>query len=291
MRIPPAIGQAPLLLAFLAAGCPTWIKPPGVPPVPVARDLNLEDIEKQLMAAQGRLISLKLDCVVSFQSSRIATREPCRGELLFRRDRDARKLRLRVKRIMAGTLMDVCTDGSQIWIYDSAAKVVYRGRDHAYYNPEGTTGVFPDDLAEIFDLWGTFQNRLRLFEKDVRFYRIQLITVDEAGVIRLHRRITIKRDDLAVVAYEILNPDNTIRARILMQNHKRHKGVLIPHRIIAQWPAAQTKLDMVVNYVDLAYATSPGAFVPSPRKRATETSLEGPGVEMGRPPARRRGMP
>ena len=200
-------------------------------------------------------------------------------------------LRLRLTRIMAGTLLDLSTDGSQIWIYDSSGKVTYKGRDHAYYRSEGTTGAFPDDLAEIFDIWGVFQNRLRILEKDLRFYRIQLISVGETGVIQLHRRMAISRDDLAVVAYEILNPDNTLRVQILMRDHRRHKGVLIPHRIIACWPSAQSRLDMMVNYVDVDYASSPGMFVPTPRKRGSEASLDGPALERQRPAAKRGDAP
>jgi len=275
--------RASLLLALAVAGCRGKSNALPVPPVRVARDLELKDVERHIIGSQRRLVSMKLDCTVQFSSPLLRTLEPCRGQLLFRREEDRVMLRLTANRPLAGRAFEVGTDGSQIWIYNPDRAIAYKGRAGSYYDPEGTLGVFPDDLAEVFNIGQVFHGMLCIFEKQVAAYQIQLIQVDNKDTIHLFRRMTVLRDNLTVVGYEIFNPDNTVRAQIWLRDHKNYQGVAIPHRIQAVWPQARSTLVMVVNYVELNMPVATESFVLSPRKRINITDLDGLRPEVFRP--------
>ena len=275
--------RALLLLALAVAGCRGKSNALPVPPVRVARDLELKDVERHIIASQRQLVSMKLDCTVQFSSPRLRTLEPCRGELLFRREKDRMMLRLTAKRPLAGRAFETGTDGSHIWMYNPDKAIAHKGRAGSYYDPEGTLGVFPDDLAELFNMGQAFRGMLCIFEKPMAAYQIQLIQVDNSDTIHLFRRMTVLRDNLTVVGYEIFNPDNTVRAQMWLQDHKNYQGVAVPHRIQAIWPQARSTLVIVVNYVELNTPVASESFVLSPRKRVSVTDLDGLHPEVFRP--------
>ena len=269
------IGFGLAACALLAAGCAGRNRTPVLPPLPVAKDLDLGDVEKQLRLTQMRLVSLKLDATARFVSPTVSATDICRAKIIFLRHASGNKLRLMVRKPTGGRLIDAGCDGEQIWVYEPTKSLAQRGRANAYYDPEGSLGIFPDDLAEIFALWSVFETRLRIFEVSFPAYHIQLIDVGKSENIQLLRRIAIQRSDLSVVGYQIFNPDNSLRAVFWMGEHKNHQGVSVPHRIRVAWPAARSILDMQVNYVEVNVPIEADAFLMPAGKKVTVAELTG----------------
>jgi len=226
--------------------------------MPIMTHLGPSEVEAELLRDQ--ISSLRLDGMAEFRDPDSESEGACRASLVFQRDGGKLKLRLSLRRAMGGTFMKVGTDGERICMCNYALKTAYEGIDHGYYETKGVAGVFPDDLAEFFHLPGIVGTMPSVFETQAFAYQIQLLNIVDGEEIRVFRRINLARSDLAVIGYEVFNPDGSRRAWIRAESHEVHQGVKIPHRIFAAWPSADTSLNFIVSRVELGVETKPETF-------------------------------
>ncbi len=266
-----AIGTG-LALVLLTPGCKSRPDVTMPPEPPIAPEQTLESLIRAIKKREAGRTSLKLDCMAALASPRIRSNGWERGRLRFVRAPQGPQLRFNVSGFASAAVLDMATDSQNIWIYDPQKLTKYQGRAWAYYDEESSPGFFPDDLAEIFDIYRLLLGKhLRIFVKAPTMYQIQLVDVAKGGDLKLFRRITISRTDLSVVVYEIFNPDGSLRCQILMSREVNK----IPRRITATWPAARARMDIDVQYVDINEVIEPDTFVFSGKRRVSVVDLEG----------------
>lgn len=283
MRTPPA--TAPfvfLLIVCVFAGCRSDSKRDdrSRSQMSVVSHLGPSEVEAELL--RNQVSSLRLDGMAEFLQP--GTRRPgaCRATLVFQREGGTLKLRLDLRRAMSGPLLKLGTDGQRICICNYAVKTAYEGLDHAYYDTTGVVGAFPDDLAELFHIPGIVGTRPSIFETQALAYQIQLIDIGDGEEIKVFRRINVARSDLAVVGYELFNPDGSRRAWIQAQDHQEHQGVKIPHRIFAAWPSAETSLNFIVSRVEINVETKAETFEVSVPSGMQTSRLDAMGMRRSR---------